>query len=880
MANTGNVFPGAGANVDRASSTAWTSPGNVVSDNATDTTVVVPSDYLVCSSFDFSSIPDGAIIKGVTVRVEASETGSGTSNYVPQLISDTTPTLIGSPKSAVTVSGSTKVISTNGGTADLWGATLTSAIVKNSGFGVAIWSTDTTNTLAIDFVTIAIEYVVPVAVNQASETDSAQPITAQKKVTLGIASETDTPQAIAALRIYPVGQANETDSAFSITRQQSQIINVGQAIETDAAQAIIAVKSVTLGIATETDKAQPVFQRLTYYVNTDSTAGGTGKTSAASGTDRAFHTIAAAISALAQDLRDGGTGTNVELTIECSAPGSVADTSRPSDLSSSWGGSTTRQLIIKAASGHRFTGKYDTSKYRIEWAGGNSGWWLRLPTTNPMCIRLDGIQCKFIRTGSGTGNGGWIETTSGAQSGSRVEMYGCACVVDDTGYSGTGSTRWIFSNDQDVRIRLKNCLFTGALVGGLTGLLSVSTSSQAEIYNCTLVNNTRAFSALSASWHRVKNCLFKGNTTDINGTAHTDSNYNATDQASGMPGANSRHSQTFTFADEGNGDYRLLSSDAGAKNFGTSLAADGQFALTDDVEGQTRPGGSDWDIGYDEVFGITQSIGLASETDSGFSITPAKRVTTGLASESDVAQPMAKILRMGLASEENSAQSIIPAKRVVLGIASETDQSQAFAAQRRYALGLANETEAAQPVAAQKKRELGPASETDEAFTIVRPGALGFASETDQALPIQPVKSLTLGVASEAGTALAFTVAKRIVIGPSTEGDAAQSIASAKRVSVGLALETDAGLSVIPAHARALGLASELDSALALGQPLVVVLGIAVETNAALPLVLTPPNASRRLARVLVQNAQANAREQDAETRVRIQNAVVNVQED
>lgn len=161
MASTGNVFPTVGANVDRASSTAWTNPGNVVSDDATDTTVVVPSDYLVTSGYDFSVIPDGSTILGITVRVEASETGSGTSTYIPQLHSDTTPTLIGSAKTAVTVSGATKVISTNGSTSDTWGASLTAAIVKNSGFGVSIWSTDTVNTLAIDFVTIAVEYVAP-----------------------------------------------------------------------------------------------------------------------------------------------------------------------------------------------------------------------------------------------------------------------------------------------------------------------------------------------------------------------------------------------------------------------------------------------------------------------------------------------------------------------------------------------------------------------------------------------------------------------------------------------------------------------------------------------------------------------------------------------
>lgn len=160
MAYTGNVFPTAGSTVDRAASTSWTSPGEIISDNAVDASAAVPTDYLVTAGYGFS-IPTGSTIRGVTVRVEAGETGTGTSNYVPQLHSDETPTLIGSPKSAVTVSGATKVISVNGGPTDTWGASLTPAIVNSTGFGATLWSTDTTNILQIDYVTIAIEYGEP-----------------------------------------------------------------------------------------------------------------------------------------------------------------------------------------------------------------------------------------------------------------------------------------------------------------------------------------------------------------------------------------------------------------------------------------------------------------------------------------------------------------------------------------------------------------------------------------------------------------------------------------------------------------------------------------------------------------------------------------------
>jgi hypothetical protein len=155
--STGNVFPTAGANVDRGgSSNVWTGPGNVTSDNGTGATVTVPTDYLVTSAYGFA-IPATCRILGVTVRVEATETGSGSSSYIPQLHSATTPTLIGSAKSAVTVTNG-PTVSSNGGVADLWSATLTPAIVNAAGFGVSLWSTDTINALDIDYVTIAIEY--------------------------------------------------------------------------------------------------------------------------------------------------------------------------------------------------------------------------------------------------------------------------------------------------------------------------------------------------------------------------------------------------------------------------------------------------------------------------------------------------------------------------------------------------------------------------------------------------------------------------------------------------------------------------------------------------------------------------------------------------
>lgn len=152
---TGEQYPGTAATVDRSGNTTWDSPTRVTANNGSDTVAETPTDYLVCSNFGFA-IPTDDTILGVIVRVHIGEAGSGGSEFVPQLISAATPTLIGSAKSAVTVSGSTKTLKISGNGGDVWGATLTPAIVNNSGFGVALWSDDSSNDLEINYVTLEV----------------------------------------------------------------------------------------------------------------------------------------------------------------------------------------------------------------------------------------------------------------------------------------------------------------------------------------------------------------------------------------------------------------------------------------------------------------------------------------------------------------------------------------------------------------------------------------------------------------------------------------------------------------------------------------------------------------------------------------------------
>lgn len=160
--STGNIPPGTGENIDRAGLTAW---ANFTADvigvedvSGATNNGTGGSDYLVARNFGFT-IPTGATINGVFVRVKASENAGGTEPLLAQL-QDETGALFGSSKSTSnegSISGTTLAFYTYGSASDLWGATLTEAIVEDPDFGVRLWFA-TTHVVAVDFVTMAIEY--------------------------------------------------------------------------------------------------------------------------------------------------------------------------------------------------------------------------------------------------------------------------------------------------------------------------------------------------------------------------------------------------------------------------------------------------------------------------------------------------------------------------------------------------------------------------------------------------------------------------------------------------------------------------------------------------------------------------------------------------
>lgn len=278
MASTGNVFVGTGENNAGIGATAWSNPGNIVSDNGSDATcaAAASSQYLVARNANLTTVPTNATIGGILVRVEASEHTSGTEPLLARL-QDASGALFGTGKSTSnegSISGTAKAVYTYGSTTDVWGATLTGNIIHDADFGVRFWFT-TAHDIRIDYVTIAVEYTVPgpgsatetntayalgkvktKAVGLATETETASSLAAQKSKVTASSLETNTAAALSALHIAAVSLSTESNEAFALTRYlPPQILDTGLATESSTTYALGLLKLAAVGLAEETETA-------------------------------------------------------------------------------------------------------------------------------------------------------------------------------------------------------------------------------------------------------------------------------------------------------------------------------------------------------------------------------------------------------------------------------------------------------------------------------------------------------------------------------------------------------------------------------------------------------------------------------------------------
>jgi len=175
MASQGPNFPSTGATLANAGTSenaeAWVTPGNVVSDNGTETTITAStydspdiSQLLVASNFGFT-IPAGATIDGIIVEIDRRNSAGAASDNRVQLATGTTfATLVGNNKAAAATDWpTTTAVASYGASNDTWASGLTAAQINASGFAVFLSvQADAANTdIQVDYIRVTVHYTDP-----------------------------------------------------------------------------------------------------------------------------------------------------------------------------------------------------------------------------------------------------------------------------------------------------------------------------------------------------------------------------------------------------------------------------------------------------------------------------------------------------------------------------------------------------------------------------------------------------------------------------------------------------------------------------------------------------------------------------------------------
>lgn len=161
--------PSTCSNVTGVGTIPWLLPQSATAtDNVYATAVMLAnstSNYLNCTGFNFSAIPAGSTISGITVSIErkASSGGRARDMYVYMIKGGVINTAFNG--ATATRYTATDVVEAHGGSTSLWGTTWTDTDVKVANFGVAYAVTSTrTLTVSADHIQVRVDYTTPVVV--------------------------------------------------------------------------------------------------------------------------------------------------------------------------------------------------------------------------------------------------------------------------------------------------------------------------------------------------------------------------------------------------------------------------------------------------------------------------------------------------------------------------------------------------------------------------------------------------------------------------------------------------------------------------------------------------------------------------------------------
>ncbi len=301
---------------------------------------------------------------------------------------------------------------------------------------------------------------------------------------------------------------------------------------------------------------------------------------------------------------------------KCRATGGIADTATVTI--SGWTADATHYIKIWTDPGENFrhSGKYDTTKYRLETISGNS------IQVNNYFTRIEGLQVKSKNAG-----GDWQESigTGGVQTAVDADLRISNNIItrtaDNLANSSQGIMIGIFPNSGSKVLIYNNIVYDfGTAAANSAGIMIQDNNGNNRIF---AYNNTVASSSIGFAWQVANSGIAKNNiaqdcTNGYNGTFGTGSNYNISDVVDdNTGGGNDKTGTEVYFRDFDNDDFHLAPTDTAAKGAGVNLSADANLAFTYDIDGQGRPSGTTaFDIGADQMVAtnIYRSVGPGNTT--------------------------------------------------------------------------------------------------------------------------------------------------------------------------------------------------------------------------------------------------------------------------
>ena len=239
----------------------------------------------------------------------------------------------------------------------------------------------------------------------------------------------------------------------------------------------------------------------------------------------------------------------------------------------------TRFVTITASGDARHDGVWSETAFRLERT-------IKALDMLDDCLVIDGLQCRVTGTNSYQAciNSGsavdiviknnicWSNGAGGSNNSYGIQV----------GVVSSGGEAWIYNN-----------IIYYASTRGLT--CGSATSASIYVYNNTFVDCGVALEEDYGDCICINN-MFLANTTDTD-VPTANINWSATDKST-MRGTNNQVSISNPFADTSANDYRLASATSDGAEDGTSTTVSSLF--TTDIQGDTRPQSTSWDIGADE----------------------------------------------------------------------------------------------------------------------------------------------------------------------------------------------------------------------------------------------------------------------------------------